>query len=107
MSCHPLMIEKGRHSRPPIERTERKCPFCKDHIEDECHFLITCPLYKDGRKVLFDEVTKTAPMFAILPTDRQKATYIFINEDDAVLSKLSEFIYNGFKKRADFLESLS
>ena len=38
------MIEKGRHLKPKLERSARKCYVCKDEIEDEEHFLITCPL---------------------------------------------------------------
>ena len=105
MSCHPLMIEKGRHFRPPLERADRKCPFCRDHIEDECHFLITCPLYQDERKDLLDYIRSTVPMFDSIPTDRQKATFFFINENDTVISKLAEYTFKSLKKRADFLES--
>ena len=28
LSCHPLLIEKGRHHKIPIPKTERFCPFC-------------------------------------------------------------------------------
>ena len=30
LSSHPLMIEKGRHYKPSLPRSERKCPYCKD-----------------------------------------------------------------------------
>ena len=36
LSCHQLMIEKGRHYRPTLPRPERKCPHCKNAVEDEC-----------------------------------------------------------------------
>ena len=45
MSNHMLMIEKGRHLRPKIEREKRFCFNCCSEIEDESHFLISCPIY--------------------------------------------------------------
>ncbi len=53
VSNHDLLIEKGRHFRPKIERNERKCFICKDLIEDESHFITKCPLYKNERILLF------------------------------------------------------
>ena len=44
LSNHNLMIEKGRHFRPKIERNERFC-FFLDEIENEIHFVTKCPLY--------------------------------------------------------------
>ena len=45
----PLLIETGRHSK--IERQLRFCPFCPTIIEDEIHFLVQCPNYKDMREM--------------------------------------------------------
>ena len=28
ISSHDLMIEKGRHFKPKLERDDRKCPYC-------------------------------------------------------------------------------
>ena len=47
ISCHSLEIERGRHYN--IERDERTCRVCGDIIEDEYHFLLICPYYKDIR----------------------------------------------------------
>ena len=49
LSNHPLLIETGRHSK--IERQLRFCPFCPTIIEDEIHFLVQCPNYKDMREM--------------------------------------------------------
>ena len=38
LSNHSLLIEKGRHLRPPLERSERKCFICKNEVEDEKQF---------------------------------------------------------------------
>ena len=51
-SSHNLMVEKGRFD--DIERRNRLCEFCNMNcIEDEFHFLLVCPLYRDLRKKYF------------------------------------------------------
>ena len=45
LSNHPLMIEKDRHMRSRIERSERKCFLCLNEIENKIHFSTECPLY--------------------------------------------------------------
>ena len=48
-SSHELLIEKGRYSN--TERSHRKCEKCDTNdIEDEFHFVLSCPLYSDLRK---------------------------------------------------------
>ena len=48
LSNHELMIETGRHKGIP--RIERCCLFCQNTtIEDEIHFLITCPTFNTLR----------------------------------------------------------
>ena len=49
----PINIETGRYRQEPVE--ERTCPHCKEEIEDEVHFLISCPLYNGERKKLENE----------------------------------------------------
>ena len=50
VSSHSLSIETGRWHKPnKTPRNERKCIICDD-VEDEFHFLLFCPLYKDIRK---------------------------------------------------------
>ena len=103
MSSHSLMIEKGRHYKPPLPRVNRLCPFCKDQTEDECHFLISCPLYNDERKDLFDSIRETTLLFDEIPTAFQKFIFLLTNENDTIMSKLAAFTYNSFRKRAEFI----
>ena len=43
------MIEEGRYRG--VERNERVCPFCTMNVvEDEYHFLLVCPMYRELRK---------------------------------------------------------
>ena len=53
ISAHSLAIKTGRYCKPKISANERFCKFCKfckDQVEDEIHFLLHCPLYKDFRE---------------------------------------------------------
>ena len=45
LSCHPLMIERGRHHKCPLPRPERTCPYCPVEIETEQHFITSCSRY--------------------------------------------------------------
>ena len=48
-SAHKLSIEQGRYMS--VERNQRLCLMCNlSDIEDEFHFILKCPLYKDLRK---------------------------------------------------------
>ena len=100
LSCHQLMIEKGRHLRPRLERFERKCPNCKNAVEDECHFITSCPLYSTGREVLYTEAKSNAPAFEEIPTDAQKFIFLLSNENTNLLITLAKFVNDSFKIRA-------
>ena len=75
LSCHPLMIEKGRHQKPPLERCDRICPFCKSVTENELHFIITCPKYENERISLFNMCTVNSIHFETMTNEMK---FIFI-----------------------------
>ena len=54
LSNHRLAIETGRYMRPYKKPNERICPLCKKEAEDEKHFLVSCPVYEERRKSLFE-----------------------------------------------------
>ena len=91
------MIEKGRHRKPPLERCDRKCPFCKSLIEDEFHFIITCPIYENERNSLFRVCAENSLHFETMSNDA-KLIFIMSNEDLKVTAKLGSFIFNSMKK---------
>ena len=91
------MIEKGRHEIPVLERSERKCPFCEFEIEDELHFIITCPEYENER-TLFTACTENSIHFEIMANEL-KFIFIMSNEDLNVSSKLGSFVSNSMKIR--------
>ena len=65
LSNHRLMIEVGRHNNTPRER--RFCPFCSHAIENECHFMFTCPTYNHLRARLLKPITDNIYNFQHLP----------------------------------------
>ena len=54
LSNHRLAIETWRYMRPYKKPNERICPLCKKEAEDEKHFLISCSVYQEKRKSLFE-----------------------------------------------------
>ena len=82
--------------RPRLQRNERKCFKCVHEIEDECHFIINCPLYMEECKVLLDCCRKDGKHFDSL-TDKQKFIFIFTNETSYVTKALAKFIFQSQK----------
>ena len=95
LSNHNLLIEKGRHMRPKLDRTERKCFLCKDVIEDEKHFITNCPLYSKHRAILYHSLQNNSIYFTSL-TEEDKFIFIMINENTNVMAELGKFISNAF-----------
>ena len=96
-SAHKLMIEEGRYRRPKIARGLRKCSLCSmDVVEDEYHFLLTCPAYSDIRKRLL-------PRYYC----RWPSTYKFIkllrSDQTSIIKRLAKFIYEANVKRVSIL----
>ena len=90
-SSHDLFIETGRYYNTP--RPERFCKSCNmNQIEDEYHFLLVCPKYRELRTKYFK------PYFCHWPT---------LNKFEALLSttsktatcNLSKYIYFANKIR--------
>ena len=103
LSNHQLMIEKGRHRKKPIPRTERLCKSC-NVIEDEMHFIVSCGLYKNERENLFEACKNTSTFFEGM-ADEAKLIFILSNEDKIAESKLGNFVYKCFTKRSKELEN--
>ena len=54
LSNHRLAIETGHYMRPYKKLNERICPLCRKEAEEEKHFLVSCPVYQEKRKFLFE-----------------------------------------------------
>ena len=104
LSSHSLMIEKGRHQRPRVERQERKCFICKEEVEDEKHFTVKCPLYENQRALLFQACCQNSTHFDSL-NEEQKFVFIFTNESTEVLRNFAKYVFNSFKIRENAVKN--
>ena len=54
-SANKLLVDRGRYQN--VERNRRICKNCnKNMVEDEYHFLLACPAYRDLRKICFNNI---------------------------------------------------
>ena len=91
ISDHKLMIEKGRHIRPPIPREERKCHMCSTEVENEVHFLTNCQLYGSQNK-FWNQVTTKFPQTSNL-CNEDKFIFIMTQEDPEITELLLKTNY--------------
>ena len=97
-SEHNLNVETGRHSGIPYE--QRLCILCNKHeIEDELHFIMSCPVYNQIRSVFLPNI------------DTENATVgtfhnLYNGSEQQVLS-LARYIYNAFIIRENRLKEMN
>ena len=101
-----LEIEKGRRfkvdnlgNKTQIDRSERFCKLCQSgEVEDEVHFLFSCPTLDKTRKTYLEPLMNMCPELTSAP-HQDKLMYLFFNEDletdelylaNTLLSKLKE-----------------
>ena len=98
-SAHKLMIEEGRFRG--IERNQRICPFCSmNMIEDEYHFLLVCPTYRELRKTHL-------PNFYCRWPSKNKFIKLLNEEQGSVVKKLAKFVYLANEKRTFLLQNVA
>ena len=90
LSNHCLLIESGRHLK--LDQNLRVCPFCPNEIEDEMHFLLFCPTYKELRTKLLCPVLNINPWLS----HKEKFCILFTNE---TVNVTAAFIRNAFLVR--------
>ena len=102
ISCHKLHIETGRYviKGTRLRPEERLCIYCNlNMVEDECHFLLSCPLYKEERKHLLLKLQNTYKEFEDLD-EENKFRLIMSTKDKSVISALGYYVTSCFKKRS-------
>ena len=90
LSNHCLLIESGRHLK--LDQNLRVCQFCPNEIEDEMHFLLFCPTYKELRTKLLCPVLN----INLWLSHKEKFCILFTNE---TVNVTAAFIRNAFLVR--------
>ena len=84
-SAHSLAVEEGRYRN--IERAERKCIFCPlNIIEDEYHFLLVCPFYREIRK-------SCLPNYYCRWPSKQKFIRLLQSSQTGTINKLAKYLF--------------
>ena len=96
LSSHQLAIEKGRHAN--IERNERKCFQCTDEIEDEFHFILSCPVYEDLRKTYIHKYFYTRPSM-------YKLTNLLCTTKSKEMNRLAIYLIKAQRVRTEILNT--
>jgi hypothetical protein len=97
ISAHQLRVELGRYTVPhktPYE--DRKCRLCMtDLIENEQHFLLECPLYKDARLQLFDNLNSFCDFGKMQTNEQFHFLMSYNNGDSEILNLIISFLLTG------------
>jgi len=102
LSAHNLQIEIGRFGKNKTPRLERFCLYClslgKQTVEDEVHFLMSCPLYSTERQKMLDIIHKKFPSTLLLnPNDMFH--WLMTQENVIFIKSIGKFCNKSFKIR--------
>ena len=90
-SAHTLLIEEGRYRN--IERENRICTKCNMNcVENEYHFLLICPFYRDLR------ISHLPKYYTRWPCLAKFATLLSTTNVN-VINKIATYLYKAFKRR--------
>lgn len=102
ISCHKLFIEEGRYRKIPIQ--ERICQLCHTDIEDEKHFILSCPILENTRKSYFDSLNDIYPAFSIM-NNSDKFNFIMSSKDYDLNTICISFIYELYNERSNLFNN--
>ena len=101
ISAHCLQIEKGRHQNTPA--TQRLCPTCNQNVEDEFHFVMTCPTYSKERDMLLQNInTKTN---LILPDTQLDMFHVLLSCPTSISVYMGQFLHSSLYKRDQIINT--
>ena len=93
----PIHIETGRFTKTPLN--ERICKICDlNEIEDEYHFLLSCPKYITPRETLYNSSRKLIPNIKELNTQEK-----FINIVQLCPKYLANYLVTSLEIRNSIL----
>ena len=101
LSCHKLAIETERYKTGEgrLLPHERLCKFCDlMEVEDECHFITSCKIYENERKLFFNTIEKNHDGFMKL-NNQNKFMTAMSSLNSNVYDALGEYIYKCFNLR--------
>ena len=91
-------IQKKETRLPPDLRL---CNYCNTNkCEDEYHFTIECPYYKNERNTLIEKIAKDYPHIRNV-NSQELFIWFMANLDPKVITSFTKFIYECFNKRAN------
>lgn len=92
-SAHRLAVEEGRYRN--IEREQRLCVYCNmSVVEDEYHFLLICPLYRELR-------VKYLPRYYYTWPNLNKFKSLLNTNKSILLKNMANFLYMAKQKREE------
>ena len=98
VSSHDLNIETGRHFG--IAGVERTCKLCTmGRVENEYHFLLACPFYKDLRE-------KQLPRYYCHWPNLHKFDNLMSKQSKMSNLRLSQFLYQANMRRAAAMNAM-
>ena len=103
ISAHQLQIERGRYTVPrktPIER--RLCTTC-NVLEDEKHFVLTCPRHDKERQELFNYLGSFTTFQSLTADDKFKYIMSYNLGDTEVLTHVVDFVNRAIETRTSIM----
>ena len=98
-SSHKLRIEYGRYTIPKTPIAERLCTQCSlNAVEDEGHFLMTCPKYVSQRAQITKHLNSNKNI--VSQTYMSKFNWLLSNEDPVICKDIACFITVCFSLRS-------
>jgi len=85
-----LKIHKFRFARANVHNYD--CPYCKDILETEIHFVLVCPAYTELRNYYIPHKFFRYPCL-------QKLSLLLASENKVLLMRLAKFLSEAFAKR--------
>ena len=99
LSAHNLQIETGRYGIKKTPRAERYCIHCKSKnsyvVEDEIHFLVTCPLFAKEREAMLDPICAKFPSIRTL-SEKNLFIWLLSQEDIYCIEMVGKFCSKAF-----------
>ena len=99
-----MHIEKGRDNGTKVE--DRICNLCKNSIEDEVHFLFTCPVLSKSRDPYVKYIDEKYENFCVL-SDENKLIWPLSSEDKKLIIHLFKLLSILFKERDKYFKQVN